>query len=101
MKIMSVRWPALVTAIMLCASAGAANGAILVQSEAAPLPPDTSAQSERLADPGLAPPMPYVGRGSSAGCDVPDAADHPRCREWLQAYKEWRRAYDAYHKHKG
>ena len=57
------------------------------------------ATQERGAPPGLAPPMPYVGgaRGG-ASCDASGLEYHPQCREWLKAYEDWRKAYDAYHR---
>ena len=52
-------------------------------------------------DPGLAPAIPYAG-GPFGGfsCNAPEQAviDHPRCRQWLESYKNWRAAYDAYRK---
>lgn len=53
-----------------------------------------------LTDPGLAPAIPYAG-GPFGGfsCNAPEQAvtDHPRCRQWLESYKNWRAAYDTYH----
>ncbi len=94
---MRARLPTLLMIAMLGAFAAPTVKHALAQSatEAAAARPTPSGQ--RL-DPGLAPPLVCMGGRVSACCDFPELAYDPRCHAWIEAYAQWRKAYDAYHR---
>ncbi len=94
---MRVRLPTLLMIAMLVAFAAPTVKHALAQSAtgAAAERPTPSGQG---LDPGLAPPLVCIGGRVSACCDIPDLAYDPRCHAWIEAYAQWRKAYDAYHR---